>query len=41
MFAKLSLKSFIYELIETFVFPNTITKEIYKKNNIEYVNGYR
>ena len=31
MFAKLSLKSFIYDLIETFVFPNEKAKEIYKR----------
>ena len=41
MFAKLSLKSFIYDLIETFVFSNATTKEIYDKNNIEYVYIYQ
>ena len=41
MFAKLSLKSFIYDLIETIVFPNTTTKDIYKKNDIEYVYIYQ
>ena len=30
MFAKLSLKSFIYSLIETLYFPNEIVREIYK-----------
>ena len=37
MFAKLSLKSFIYDLIETFVFANETTREIYEKNDLEYV----
>ena len=41
MFAKLSLKSFICDLIETFVFPNAATKEIYNKNEIEYVYIYQ
>ena len=40
MFAKLSLKSFIYELIETFVFPNEKTKKIYEKCQIEYAYVY-
>ena len=31
MFAKLSLKSFIYDLIETLAFPNAKTREIYVK----------
>ena len=41
MFAKLSLKSFIYDVIETFVFPNATTKEIYNRNDIEYVYVYQ
>ena len=41
MFVKLSLKSFIYNLIETFVFPNATTREIYNKNDIEYVYIYQ
>ena len=41
MFAKLSLKSFIYDLIKTFVFPNETTKEIYNKNYIEYFYIYQ
>ena len=35
MFAKLSLMSFIYELIETFYFPNDKTKIIYSSHGIE------
>ena len=30
MFAKLSLKTFIYSLVETLYFPNSIVKEIIK-----------
>ena len=37
MFAKLSLKSFIYSLIETLYFPNEIVREIYKKYQIEKI----
>ena len=37
MFAKLSLKSFIYEIGDIFCFPNENIKEIYKKYMIERV----
>ena len=37
MFAKLSLKSFLYDLIETFCFPSQLVLEIYKKYKIEKV----
>ena len=40
MFAKLSLISFIYELIETFCFPNKKTKEIFEKYGVDYVYLY-
>ena len=40
MFAKLSLKTFIYSLVETLYFPNSIVKEIYKKYQIERVLCY-
>ena len=40
-FVKFSLKIFIYYLIETFVFPNKKTQEIYKKKDIEYVYVYQ
>ena len=40
MFAKLSLKSFVYELIETFCFLNEKTKQIFKKYQIEKVETY-
>ena len=37
MFTKLSLKSFIYALVETFCFPSQLVLEIYKKYKIEKV----
>ena len=37
MFAKLSLMSFIYELIETFYFPDEIVKKIYEKIEKVYI----
>ena len=37
MFAKLSLKSFIHNVVETFCFPDQIVAEIYKKYMIENV----
>ena len=37
MFAKLSLKSFIYEITEIFCFPKENTQEIYKKYLLEKV----
>ena len=41
MFAKLSLMSFIYELIETFYFSDEVVKKIYEKYLIEKVYIYR
>ena len=35
MFAKFSLKSFIYDIAETFLFPTEVVAEIYKKYLIE------
>ena len=40
MFAKLSLKSFIYTLVEILSFPNEIVKEIYEKYQIEKILCY-
>ena len=40
MFAKLSLKSFIYTLAETLYFPNSTVKEIYRKYQIERILCY-
>ena len=40
MFAKISLISFIYDLIETFCFPNAKTKEIYKNYLIDFIYLY-
>ena len=40
MFAKLSLKSFAYELAEIFFFPSNKTKAIYNKYMIERVFPY-
>ena len=37
MFAKLSLKSFIYDIIETFCFPDDNVRGIFKKYRIEWV----
>ena len=43
MFAKLSLKSFIYSLVELFHFPeeNPIVSDIYKKYQIEEIHCYQ
>ena len=35
MFSKLSIKSFVYDIIDVFMFPNQSTKRIYEKYNIE------
>ena len=40
MFAKLSLMSFIYDMVKTFYFPNKKTKKIYKKYDIERALPY-
>ena len=40
MFAKLSLKSFIYQLAELFMFPDEIIQAIYNKYQIERVYVY-
>ena len=40
MFAKLSLMSFIYEMLETFCFPDKKVQEIYDKYLIEKVHIY-
>ena len=40
MFAKLSLMSFIYDLVEAFYFPNEKTKKIYKSCGIEKILPY-
>ena len=37
MFAKLSLKSLIYALVETFYFPSQLVLDIYKKYKIEKI----
>ena len=37
MFAKLLLMSFIYEVVETFCFPDENVREIFKKYKIEWV----
>ena len=34
MFSKVSIKSFVYNLIDVFMFPNDEIKEIYKKYSI-------
>ena len=35
MFSKLSIKSFVYDIIVVFMFPNETIKKIYQKYNIE------
>ena len=40
MFTKLSHMSFIYELVETFCFPNEKTKKIYFGHGIEKILPY-
>ena len=35
MFSKLSIKSFVYDIIDVFMFPDETTKEIYQKYNVE------
>ena len=40
MFAKLSLKSFIYTLTETLYFPDVTVREIYKKYQIDRILSY-
>ena len=41
MFAKISLKSFIYDLTELFMFPNQKTKKNYDKYQTDYVYVYQ
>ena len=40
MFAKLSLMSFIYEMLKTFCFPDKKVRKIFKKYQIEKVHVY-
>ena len=40
MFEKLSLKSFIYDLAETFCIPSQLVLEIYKKYKLEKIEMY-
>ena len=40
MFAKLSLRSFIYTLTETLYFPDVTVREIYKKCQIDRILPY-
>ena len=35
IFSKTSIQSFAYDLIDVFVFPNDVVKEIFKKNEIQ------
>ena len=37
MFAELSLKSFIYALVQTFYFPSQVVLDIYKKYKVEKI----
>ena len=40
MFSKISLKSFVYDIIDIFCFPDTVITDIYKKNDILKVFVY-
>ena len=40
MFSKISLKSFVYDVIDIFCFPNTVISDIYKENGIIKVFVY-
>ena len=35
MFSKVSIKSFVYDLINIFMFPNQEIKEVYKKYKVK------
>ena len=35
MFSKISIQSFVYDLIDVFMFPDDFVKEVYKKNEIQ------
>ena len=35
MFCKVSIKSFVFDLIDVFMFPNAKIQEIYEKKNYE------
>ena len=35
MFSKTSIHSFVYDLIDVFIFPDDVVKEIYEKNEIQ------
>ena len=41
MFAKVSIKSFVYDIIDVFMFPNEKIKNIYEKYNIEKCYVYQ
>ena len=40
MFAKMFLKSFVYDIIDAFCFPDVKVKGIFDKNNIEKCFSY-
>ena len=35
MFSKISLISFVYDLIDVFMFPNNVTKKIYEQYKVQ------
>ena len=35
MFSKLSIKAFVYDIIDVFMFPDETTKNIYQKYGVE------
>ena len=41
MFSKTSIQSFVYDLIDVFVFPDEDVKKIYENNKIENASCFR
>ena len=41
MFSKVSIKSFVYDLIDVFMFPNQETQQIYQKYEVEKCQLYQ
>ena len=41
LFSKVSIKSFVYDLIDVFMFPNPEIQEIYKNYKVNYCYLYQ
>ena len=37
MFSKVSIKSFVYDLLDAFMFPNQDVQEIYRQYHVIYI----